>query len=51
MSVAIPQFMKKMRTKEAARDSARETEHCRSRSADPGVLVEGSLFLLSVCCA
>jgi hypothetical protein len=36
---------------EVARDLAAETEHCLSRSADLGVLVEGSFFLLRVCCA
>jgi hypothetical protein len=75
MSVAIPQFMKKiqkslygtvrftvpaarcftvgrLRAQEATREAARETEHCPSRSADPGVLEEGVfLFPLRVCCA
>jgi hypothetical protein len=41
----------RMRTKEVARELAAETEHCVSRSADLGVLVEGSFFLIRVCCA
>ncbi|PNF13680.1 hypothetical protein B7P43_G16733 [Cryptotermes secundus] len=28
-----------------AQEAAREREHCCSRSADPGVLVEGSFFI------
>jgi hypothetical protein len=37
----------RMRTWEAAREAATEREHCRSRSADPGVLVEGSFFFFT----
>jgi hypothetical protein len=73
MSVAIPQFMKKIQT--SLYGTARFTvpaawcfdcrahahigsctrarsgeKHCRSRSADPGVLVEGSFFTPPVLC-
>jgi hypothetical protein len=44
----------RMRTEEFARELAAETEHaehCLFRSADLGVLVEGSFFLLRACCA